>query len=182
MEFFGRLLDYAVQLWPFRVVEPWERGYYLVFSRPKRNLGPGIYPVVPYFTDVKALSIAESRVTSPLLSVKLQSGKLLAFSVSARVRVTDVKQAEINVQAYQETTAEEIAATMAEALAECSPDRLATVKKRRNWLAEVTHELNGRVREYGVEVLEIQFTNWIEDVRSYRLLQDSALSPPSLTW
>lgn len=180
-EIFSRLLDFIRDLWPFRVVEPWERGFYVTLSRPGRAVGPGIWPVVPYFQDVKSLSVAEERLTSPLLNV-IWCGKRLAFSVSARLRVIDVLRATIDVGSYQETTGEEIAAHMAEALAEAPAERFETVKKRRNWLAETTRALNERTRLFGVEVLEVQFTNWIEDIRTYRLLNDSAVQPPTLTW
>lgn len=180
-EIFTRLLDFIRDLWPFRVVEPWEQGFYTTLSKPGRNVGPGIWPVVPYFQDVRSLSIAEERVTSPMLNV-VWCGKRLAFSTSARVKVFDARKAMIDVGSYQETTAEEIAAHMAEALFEAPAERFETIKKRRNWLAETTRTLNERTRLYGVEVLEVQFTNWIEDIRTYRLLNDSSLSPPSVTW
>lgn len=181
-DFFGRLLDYAIELWPLRLVKPWEQGFYTTFEKVGRRVGPGIWPVVPYFQDVLSLSVAESRLTTPLLNIMLMNGKRLAFSASARVRVVDVKRAMVDVGTYQETTGEEVAAFLADFLSEAAPDRFTTSIKRRNLFAEATRELNERTKDYGVEVLELQFTNWIEDVRSYRLLQDSALSPPSLTW
>jgi hypothetical protein len=181
-DFLGRLLDWARDLWPFRTVEPWEDGFYVTLSKPGKRVGPGIWPVVPYFQDVKALSVAESRVTSPMLNVVLQNGKRLAFSVSARVRVVDVVKALVDVGSYQETSGEEIAAHMAEVLSEAPAERFETIQKRRNFIAKATDTLNERTNVYGVEVIEVQFTNWIEDIRTYRILSDSALSPPSLTW
>ncbi|HUT86477.1 MAG TPA: SPFH domain-containing protein [Candidatus Heimdallarchaeota archaeon] len=182
MDFFGRLLEYIERLWPFRPVEAWERGFYIVFSKPMKEVGQGIWPVIPYFTDVLVVPIAEARLTTPMLNIVLQNGKRLAFSVSARVKVVDVKKALIVVSTYQETTGEEVAAFIADFLADAKPDRLTSAIRRKNLIIEAVRELNNRTIEYGVEVIEIQFTNWIEDIKTYRLLNDSSLSPPSLTW
>ena len=181
-DFLSQLLQLIKDLAPFRVVEPWEDGFYLTFSRVGKRVGPGIWPVVPYFQDVKALSVAESRLTTPMLNVVLTNGQRLAFSVSARVKVVDVVRALVDVGTYQETIGEEVAAFVADFLAEARADRFETVQKRRNMIAEATTLLNERTRVYGVEVIEIQFTNWILDIKTYRLLNDSSLSPPTLTW
>ena len=181
-DFFGRLLDWLREAWPFRTVEPWEDGFYLTFAQLGKRVGPGIWPVVPYFQEVKCLSIAEARLTTPMLHIMLTNGKQLAFSVSARVRVVDVVKALVDVGTYQETTGEEVAAFVADFLSEAPAERFETTRKRRNLIAEAVTLLNERTRVYGVEVIEIQFTNWILGVRAYRLLNDSALSPPSLTW
>lgn len=181
-EFFSRLLDFIKELWPFRVVEPWEQGFYVTFSRPGRAVGPGIWPVVPYFQDVRSVSVAEARTSTPLLSVVLADGRRVSFSASARVLVVDPFAAIIAVQDYQQTTSEEISATMAEFFADADPTRFATARKRRNLLTEVTTLLNERLAPFGIKVQEVQLTNWIDGVRTYRLLNDSALAMPSLTW
>lgn len=182
MNFFTQLLEWIKEMWPLRKVEPWERGFYLIWSQVRRKVGPGIWPVVPYFMDVASLSVAVARAKTPLLTIKLLSGKQLCFSASARVRVVDPELAIVNVQDYQETAGEELEAKLAEALSEAPMDRFDTIQRRRNFITKARAELNETLAEYGIEVIEIQFTNWIEDERIIRLLQDSALQPPSLTW
>lgn len=176
MQLFQFLIDLLREVWPFRSVAGWERGVMTVFQRPWRDLGPGIYPVIPYVMDVVSTSTVPAIVTTPLLNVVLSDGRRLSFSASAVVQVVDVRRAIFAIDDHRETALEDIASLLADQLADVDPERFQTPRKRRNLMKELVQTLNESTQPYGVTVQEIRFQNWILDIRTYRVLTDSATS------
>ena len=173
-DFLRIILDSIQYLWPFRPVEAWERGAYFVLNRPRWRVGPGYWPMVPYFSDVKAVSVAPAIIRTPLQIVTLVSGKTLAFSASATVQVEDVVSALVDVDSYEETTGELISGALAERLAKVDPERFETAVRRRNLLQELASDLDEECLAFGVRVRALRFNNFAINLKTYRLLTDSA--------
>lgn len=178
---FDALINAFTYCWPFREVEGWERGVYTFFGKPWRDVGPGRWPVVPYFMDVRAVSVVPAVIQTPLQFVTLSNGKVVSFSASAVVEVEDARKAIFDVDDYKETTQELTAAVLAQELAEASPDRFDTARKRRNLTADLAAALDGQTAGYGVRVRTVRLNNFAIDLRVFRLVQDSATLQP-ISW
>lgn len=166
-------------LWPFREVEQWERGVYYVFGHYWITVGPGRWPVIPYFMDVRAVSIVPAIVTTPMLTITLTDGRTLTFSAAATVEVADAADALNLIDDYTETTQELLGARIAEKLAEVDAGRLDTGSRKR-LLTDLTRWIDDETRQYGVRVTALRFTNFAVNLRTYRLLTDSAV--PATAW
>jgi len=173
-EFLSTLINVLNYAWPFREVEGWERGVYTVFGKPWKQVGAGRWPVVPYFMDVRAVSMVPAVVQTPLQFVTLASGTTASFSASAVVHVEDVQKAIFEVDDYRETTQELASAILAQELAEAKADRFETAIKRRNLMSELQAALDQQTSIYGVRVTALRFNNFSTNLRIYRLVQDSA--------
>src|SRR5678815_2983012 len=58
---FVRLVIDTIQFaWPFRTVEKWERGLYVVCGRWIWEIDPGVYPIVWFFCRVIPVSMADA--------------------------------------------------------------------------------------------------------------------------
>lgn len=170
-DFLRLILDSIKYLWPFRIVQEWERGGYYIGGRWWREVGPGLKVVVPFFTEVIEASCATAIVPCSREDITMTDGSTLSFSATATVRVVDVYKALNAVEHYHESTQELIGAFLAENLAEVDPERLAP-NKRKRLFNDLQRTLSTEAAEFGVEVSKLRFTSFVMNVRTYRLLID----------
>ena len=127
-----RLIAEFIQLlWPFRLVRTGERGGYYIGGRFWRDVGPGCWPVIPWFMDVKAYPEVPAIISTPRLDITLKDGTLLSFSVAASVRMADYHLAINTVDSYTETMIELLSAVCADRLAAVETDRLDPERRGR---------------------------------------------------
>jgi hypothetical protein len=170
-EFLRVLLEFIQFLWPMRRVEQWEKAGYYVFGRWVRPVGPGIWPIVPWFCDVRAVSVAEAIVGTGRLDITLSDKTLLSFTATATVRVVDVYAALNLVDQHTETMQELLASVLAERLASVDSARLEPEGRGRLY-ADLRRWVAEEASEYGIEVTKVRFTSFIMNTRSHRLIID----------
>jgi len=167
-------LEYA---WPFRAVEAWERGVYFVLGKRWRVVGPGRWPVIPFFMDVRAVPVVPGLLGTPLQNITLADGRVVVFSAIATAVVVDPWRA-FDVDEYTESTQELVAACIAERLMDVGSTRID--KERRNRLiADLVRWVNDETMKFGVAVMAIRFNNLLFNVKTYRVLTDKALASTS---
>ena len=170
-ELFKLFLESIQFLWPLRMVEQWESGGYYIFGRWYWTLKPGMYPIVPWFCDVKTVSMAEAIVGTGRLDITLQNGSVLSFAATATAKVIDPFLAINTVDEYQETIRELLSSVLAEKLASVDADRL-TPEKRGRLFSDLKGWVAKEALEYGVDVKKVRFTSLLTNVKSHRLLID----------
>lgn len=169
------LVDVFGLLWPFRVVRAWEHGVQYVWGRYWRTVGPGVYPVIPWFMDVLPVSVVPSAWGTPLQTITLRDGRTLTFSALATLRVVDPAAALNEVQEWQETTMEVVSGILANRLAEEETDSFKSeYGRRKNLLERLRKEAAEEATKYGISVEMIRFTNFAVGLRAHRLLLDRA--------
>lgn len=175
-DFLGRIFDAIEYLWPFRIVEQWERGIYSIFGRaqPTWVVQRGIWPVVPFFITLVTKSVAWAPIKGSRQDVTLKDGSHLTFQAGALVRVSDVYKAVVEVEKYEESTIEILEAVFADKLTtEVDPQRLESNRRGRlltslqNWFAT-------DVGRFGIEVDSVWFSMFVHKPKSFRLLGDVA--------
>lgn len=171
-DFLRLLLDSIAYIWPLRMVKQWERAGYYVFGRWRKEVGPGVWPVVPWFCEVYEVSVAEEIVNTPKQDVTLSDGSLLVFSASATIAVVDVKAALNAVQEYDKTAAEAVEAVVAERLAEVDAARLEWSKRTRLF-ADLRRWVQDELTPYGVELRKLRFRSFVVNARAHRLIIDA---------
>lgn len=177
LNFIQSLIEVFKYLWPFRIVEQWERGVLYVRGRHwarwparrgDRTFGPGVYLLVPYFMTMRTCGVVPFVVTTPLLQIEV-GGKPLTFSATATMQIYDAAAAWNNIDSVLDTVVEILAAVTAEWLP------LTTDRGR---LRDLVNKELARLQS-GTRVLALRFTNYAS-VRPYRLLMDTALLDASL--
>lgn len=176
---FQWLIGMLETLWPFRQVEPWEKGVYIVNGKCKGVVGPGYtWPVIPWFIHVEPLCIVPAPLGTPLLNVFSSDGMQVSFSVCAMVCVVDPIAALTKIEDYRESTQELVTAAIAEGVGMMEADRVTEL--RRTELADrFIPKINKQLAEFGVECQDLWFTNLGVEVRTFRLLMDEALTGAS---
>jgi regulator of protease activity HflC (stomatin/prohibitin superfamily) len=174
-DFLRVLLDSIEYLWPFRMVHAWERGIYLVCGRATRSVGAGVWPVIPWFTDVVPVIVKPSVYSLPRQSVGLADGSTLTYQAIMTVCVDDVVAAYTELAHYVESVQEITMGLIAERLSEMDTARLAP-DGRRKLSAAIRQSLNAELRPYGVRCIDLQFAQWVQGARVYRHFQDIASS------
>lgn len=171
----GELVRLVIEIcqfaFPFRIVKQWERGGYMVLGRWKREVGPGLYFVVPFFTDVHAVSVAGSRVGTGRQDLTLFDGSTLSFTATVWARVVDVRAAVCDVNNYDETTQEDLTAALSNELAELDPDRLRP-RRRGALFRELEAKVAEKHAKYGVESSDLSFGSFVLGVKMHRLIID----------
>lgn len=170
-DFLKILLDSINFLWPFRKVEHWEVGGYYVFGRWNREVGPGIWPIIPWFTEVMTCSTAEAIVGTGRQDITLQDGSMLSFSATAVVRVKDAYSALNLVDQYHETMQELLSSVLADKLATVDASRFEP-EKRGRLAADLQRWVQEEATPYGIEVKKVRFTSFLSNVKSHRLIID----------
>jgi regulator of protease activity HflC (stomatin/prohibitin superfamily) len=175
---FEWLINLIESFWPFSEVEPWECGVYIVNGKCKKVVGPGyLWPVTPWVSIVhlEPVSVVPAILGTPMMSVITRDGEQVTYSVCCQVRVVDAVAALTQIDDYEETTQELVAAVTAEALGMMSSETVHEL--RRTELAKrLVPKLNKELNAFGVEADDLWFTNLVPGVRTYRLLQDEALT------
>jgi hypothetical protein len=175
-DIFRLIVDVIQFAWPFRIVRQWELGGYYWFGRFCHTVGPGVYPIVWWFSEVREISVVPAIVRTARLDITLSDGSSLTFAASAWARVTDYDRAVNSVDNYTETTEELMAAVLAEQLAVIDAVRVEP-EKRKGLIKTLTKAINEESTQFGVEVTQLRFTTFVTKARTYRLLQDSQAQP-----
>lgn len=168
-DLFRLLVDVAAYLWPFRIVWQWEAGAYYIAGRFVFPVPAGVWPVVPFFFDVKSVNVVPDVLSTEEQTIELQGGGTLTFTASVRLKVVDANRALNNVVDYEENAVEDVAAVLAETLADMPEERFDP-EKRRGLLRKCLLEVNKALGEYGVEAEKVRFTNFIRNIRAFRLI------------
>jgi regulator of protease activity HflC (stomatin/prohibitin superfamily) len=173
-------------LWPFRKVEQFQRGVIYVWARhhkhwPARKedwtIGPGVWPVIPYFTEIRTASSVLGVVGTPLLQITASDGTPITFSAAMTWRIFDVARAWNETDHIGETSQELLAAVCSEKLAEVEADRLDPDRRKR-LIASMREWLNKEMDFMGAEVTALRFTNFAvgkQTIRTLRIMTDTAL-------
>jgi regulator of protease activity HflC (stomatin/prohibitin superfamily) len=196
MNWLATLLDFITDLWPFTVIDQWERGELFYFGRPlepgwlsrlagwvgmpfrdeEGHLLPGLYFHIPWFSDLLTTDIVPVPLGCQLLNITLSDEKTLGFSMTYVVQVVDTLKALTRVDEYKESTGEIVTAVVAEKLADVDAERLSA-EKRKRLVTDLVRWCNDETLAFGVKVCSIRFTNFAINQRAYRLLTDTALGP-----
>ena len=176
-DFLRLVLDSIQYLWPFRRVDLWEKALYIVAGKWQWVVGPGVWPILPWFIEVKVFSVVKGILETPRRDITLRDGTMLSFAASATVQIMDLKAAINTVDAYMETTQELISAVLAEKLAEVEASRVAPDKRGR-LLADLRRWVQDEASVFGVEVSKLRFTTFVLNPRTYRLLGDATPIAP----
>lgn len=169
------LVDLISPIWPFKIVHQWEHGLYYVFGRYQWTCKPGLKVVVPYFTDVKTVSMVGEIESTPLQTVTLRDGRTLTYSASMRLQVIDANKAYNRIGHWSETTIELAAGIVSECLADAEPERFDPARgKRERLLNEIREEINTESEAYGVRLTTLRLNN-LAFVRTLRLLTDRSV-------
>lgn len=176
-ELFNLVAQWAEFLWPFRRVQLFERALYTVCGRKQWEVGPGVYPVIPWFCEVDPVAMSKGIVATPRIDITLQDGRLLSCGVSAVVRVSDLRKAINAVDAFMESSQELLHAVVADKLADVDPKRLEP-EGRRRLASDLRRWVNEEATEFGVEFDKLRFTTFVVNPRPYRVLSDGAQVAP----
>lgn len=176
-EFVRLLLDSIQFLWPFHRVELFERALYTVCGRWQWEVGPGVWPLIPWFCEVDAVAISKGIVGTPWVDITLKDGRLLSCKASAVVRVTNLGRAVNKVDAFMESSQELLHLVVADKMADVAPERLAP-EARRRLVSDLQRWVNAKADEFGVEFEDLGFTTFVMAPKPYRFLSDGgAVSP-----
>lgn len=179
-EFLRVLLDSFAYLWPFRLVEQYERGVYYVCGRrveiPRWMGGPdckpGIpWPILPFFCEVRTVTTVRDVIATPIQTVTCRDGGTLTFSCTVSIEVEDANLAYNAVHQYAETVKEDVSAIMAEKLAEVEVDRFAPDARGR-LVGGCRQALTAQLAAYGVRVTGLRLNNFVRNIPVGRLFND----------
>lgn len=170
-DFLRLILEIFQYIFPLRKVEQWEQGVVYVFGRYWKTVAPGVYPIVPWFMEVREVSVVPGVLVLPLQTITLRDGRALTFSASVGYQVLDAERAMNSVERYEETASELASGLLAERFADVDPARFDPARGRRDrLLAELAEELNEATRIFGLEISRVMLANFAMGVRTYRLL------------
>lgn len=167
------VIDTIAYVWPFRIVRPWERAGFMVLGKWWKEIGPGLYIIVPFFMDVHAVSVAEAIAGTPRLDITLTDGRTLSFSATCTAHIEDVRKAVCDVDDFATTTQELLASVLADKLADVDVERLSP-QKRGRLFADLRRWVADEAAKYGVAVTAIRFTSFVVGARTYRHLVDQS--------
>lgn len=171
-ELWRGIVEFAQFLWPLAIVEQWERGGYYFFGRYIKDVGPGLWPVLPWFSKIIPVSVVPAIITTTRVDVSIRGGGTLSFIASAEVQVENVNAALNEVDSYQETLVELVTSVLADRLARLDPSRLQP--ENRNLLSrQLANYADSHSKRFGVRIRKIRFPSFVLNTRMYRLLGEA---------
>jgi regulator of protease activity HflC (stomatin/prohibitin superfamily) len=171
------LIDLLAFIWPLRRVEQWEVGGRYWWGRWVKTVGPGVYFVIPWFGEVRAVTTAEVILGTGRLDLAIKDNTVLSYAATATLKIVDPYLALNAVHEYQETAQEALMAVLSGVLGDESLESFEP--KKRTWLLKrVETAVREKLGRYGMEVLEVNFISLIPNARIHRLVMDQ-MSPIS---
>jgi regulator of protease activity HflC (stomatin/prohibitin superfamily) len=169
------LIEVLHFLSPLRAVHQWQHGVYYVMGKAKWVVGPGCWPIIPYFMDVRPVDMVPAVYGTPLQTITLRDNRALTFSASITVKVEDANKALNSLDNWPETTVETVSGLLSEKLADVEPTRFDPARgKRDRLLEELRNDATTVMEQYGVKIMTIRFNNFVLGIRTYRLLTETA--------
>lgn len=170
-DFLRLLLDVIAYLWPFKIVWQWERGSYYIIGKYWRDVGPGCWPKLPFFTDVKTEGVVSGTYGTPLQTITTKDGGTLTFSASMKMRVVDLGKSFNNVLNWDENAIEDASASLADKLADVDASKLEP-EARNRLIGACKRALEAELGYYGLAVDRLRFNNFVRNMPVGRLFQD----------
>jgi regulator of protease activity HflC (stomatin/prohibitin superfamily) len=158
-------------LWPLRIVWQWEQGAYYICGKYWQDVGPGLWPMIPFFMDVKTEGVLPQPFVTPLQTITTKDGGTLTFSATIKIRVLSIGKAYNTVLNWGETAEEDTAASLADELSKVESSRLEPTQRGR-LIATCRNVLDKELGTYGLEIEKLRFNNFVRNMKVYRLLQD----------
>lgn len=179
-DFLRLILDSIQYLWPFRIIEQFERGVYHVFGKPIRvptwyggpECTPGrLWIVIPFFTEIRTVVTVRDVIVTDVQTITCSDGGTLTFSATVSIAVSDANLAYNAVRQYAETVREDVSAILAERLAEVDVDRFKP-EARGRLIGACRQSLGTQLAAYGVQVTSLRLNNFVRNIPVGRLFND----------
>lgn len=172
-DFLRLLLDSIAYLWPFEIVQPWQRANYYICGKFWRTLKPGLKVKIPFFTDILAETTVPMIFVTPLQTITLRDGRTLTFNAAMTLTVEDLGKAFNRVDKWGQTSIELTCGLLAEKLADTDTG-LFEPEKRGRLIGGCKQSLGSALAEYGVRMHALRFPNFVINMRVYRLFNEQA--------
>jgi regulator of protease activity HflC (stomatin/prohibitin superfamily) len=184
-DFFRALIEVIEFIWPFRIVDQWQRaGYYVAgkwYSGPndrwKNGMPPGLKFVIPWFIHVETVDMAPTLQESGRKDITLKDGTQLSFAATATLHVVDVYKALNEIEHYKDATRELVSSYLAEKLANMDAEKFEP-SKRAATMRQLREGLATEAAEFGVEITKLRFTSFVLKAKTFRLLMDQETASP----
>lgn len=170
-DLFRLLVEVFTYLWPFRPVEEWEQGVYYVMGQSWRVVGPGRWPVLPYFMDVRAVSMVPDPIIGPKQDVTLADGVTVSFTASVITQVVNPDLALNAIHDYQKAVVEIMERNVGTRLQLESREKLGPDDRGR-FLNAIRTTIDTETQRFGVKVSSLAFPNFVMNVPTMRLLME----------
>lgn len=157
------------QLWPWRKIQPWQRGVRMTFVPWKgvrvRVMAPGIVRAVPFFDDVEIRDVQEDTDNLLTQSVTTKDDVSVTFSANFAYQIEDVEAAVLNVREFSSSLRDVGMMHLSERIRELTWDEL------RNGQKELERSLKGtletRAKRWGVSISRVGITDLVK-ARQFR--------------
>lgn len=171
-ELVNLLISVCQFIWPFRMVEQWERGVKTSFGRiTDTQVSPGVYFVIPWFMDVKEIPGSWDYVESGRMDLTLKDGRTLSCEATAKMRVVDFGKAWADFHDYETDRHRMLRAVVSELLQEADPERFEPARRGRLLGGSLLKAVQDGAAPIGCEVESVQMTTFVVGHRTFRLLQ-----------
>jgi regulator of protease activity HflC (stomatin/prohibitin superfamily) len=176
-------------LWPFKIVNQWERALYLVNGHvvvpwrwvacdrdlrtpmTSKELPPGLYLRLPFFTDVHSAAISWNYVESHRLDLTLKDGRTASFEAVAKMRLVDIYGAYVGYYDFDVDIVAAFRAAISETLVTADPERFEPERRGRLLGTSLLQATRAAVAPIGHEVESVQVTTFVLQPKVFRLLQ-----------
>jgi len=172
--FLQYLFDLLLQALPVRIVMPWEGGVRTWFGKCGKTIGPGIYLVLPFLTDIHKMDVNEQCPDMRCITALTSDNHDVAISPAMSYEITDVGKLYVNVRDLDVSLQTLVLAKIHEYINSHTYDQCchadAVLKDVRKSVRD--HISN---RQWGIKVLRI----WLTDTgsRYTRIIGDTSYVP-----
>jgi regulator of protease activity HflC (stomatin/prohibitin superfamily) len=170
---FLRLIgDWISFLWPLKQILAYEAGVLFVFGRFWKVVPAGQYFVFPFLMHMQECSIAPGLITTARLDLTLTSGKAVSCTASCYAQVVDPFKAICLIEDHEHATRELVHSVIADRVCRVKHERLEP-ENRAALLRDLTGWIAAEAIGFGVEVTKVRFSSFVDDIRVFRLIQDT---------
>jgi len=159
-----QILNLIKSIWPVRIIYPDELGVYVLFGKWHWNKGPGLYFIIPSFTEVFKVKATEQVCDFPQMAVTTKDMKGILIDGCLSYVITDAYKAIFKVKDLNFTL---MAKTMGAVYNYVSWQNHIDCTKQRAIQQAIFDSLEEVEADFGIEILELDLTTNIKAIGLY---------------
>ena len=161
------------KLLPFTILTSYQQGVRWTLGRNPTLLKPGPRWRLPFFHSVSVHDVVDEVMNLPTQSVITKDNKTVCFSVNIAFRISDIVAHECNVQDFNESLAGAAMTHLAKRVREATLAELETPEGLKKLEESLSRTLTTKVKRWGVEIIDVGFTDFVPQPRMIRLFLDN---------
>lgn len=171
---FTYIADFIHSMSPVRIIRSYQKGVLFRLGKDIRELGEGIYFVVPFFEDIETHSTTQDCITSEPHMVETSDGVSILYVTVVRYKVVNVRDMYVKIGNLDTDVVEWATSEISSKISTMTFSQV--MQNRRELIDHCFSLLSDELEGWGVELISLGLPS-LTRARAFRLFKSDAVTP-----